>query len=119
MLAASLREDLTWTPHPDNYLVYSFNKFQACRFGYGAAVVDYVTHEQVLLVDDIVATLTRLAPLAERLGAEAAFASLLKAAATRANDARELREVLEKRGSLADVVRVACERFKSDRANSS
>ncbi len=33
VLAASLRDDLTWTPHQDNYLVYSFNKFQACRFG--------------------------------------------------------------------------------------
>jgi carboxylate-amine ligase len=119
VLAASLRDDTTWSPHPDNYLVYSFNKFQACRFGYGASIVDFATQQQVPLVDDLVATLTRLAPLAERLGAEAAFASLREATATRANDARELREVLEKRGSLADVVRAACERFRSARAGPS
>jgi carboxylate-amine ligase len=119
VLAASLRDDRTWTPHPDHYLVYSFNKFQACRFGYGASVVDFVTRQQVALAEDIIATLTRLAPHAERLGAEGAFASLLKDTATRANDARELREVLEKRGSLADVVRVASERFVADRGSAS
>jgi carboxylate-amine ligase len=108
-LAASLRDDPAWSPHPGLYQVYSYNRFQACRFGFGATVVDPQTREHVPLGDEIVATLTRCLPRAERLGGGDAVASLVKAAAARANDARMLREVLEKRGSLPDVVRAACE----------
>ncbi len=110
-LVASLRENPAWTPHPNLYLVYNYNRFQACRFGFSAMIVDPVGRQHVGLGDEIVATLTRLAPYAERLGSGPALASLLKVAVARTNDARELRDVLEKRGSLADVVRTACERW--------
>ncbi len=39
-LAAAVREDRGWSPHPSQYLVYSYNRFQACRFGFGATIVD-------------------------------------------------------------------------------
>jgi carboxylate-amine ligase len=107
-LAARVREDPSWSPHPSQYLVYSYNRFQACRFGFGATIVDPSTREQRPLADEIVATLTRVAPHAERLGGGEALGRLLNAAAARANDAKVLREVLEKRGSLPDVVRAAC-----------
>jgi carboxylate-amine ligase len=107
-LAASLRDDPAWSPHPSLYQVYSYNRFQAGRFGFGATIVDPRTREHVPLGDEIVATLTRCLPRAARLGGGDALAALLKAAAARANDARTLREVLEKRGSLPDVVRGAC-----------
>ena len=107
-LAASIREDRGWSPHPSQSLVYSYNRFQACRFGFGATIVDPSTREHRPLADEIVATLTRVAPHAERLGGGEALGRLLNAAATRANDAKQLREVLEKRGSLPDVVRAAC-----------
>jgi len=110
-LAASLCEDRAWTPNPNLYLVYNYNRFQACRFGYAAMIVDPVGRQHLGLADDIIATLTRVSPWAERSGSSAAIASLSKAATARMNDARELREVLEKRGSLPDVVRVACERW--------
>jgi glutamate---cysteine ligase / carboxylate-amine ligase len=110
-LAASLRDDTAWTPHPNLYLVYNYNRFQACRFGFAAMIVDPIARSHVALGDEIVATLQRLMPYAERLGGSGALGQLLKAAIARSNDARELREVLEKRGSLADVVRVACDRW--------
>ena len=109
VLAANLRDDAAWSPHPDLYLVYSYNRFQACRFGFGAMIVDPVTHQHIPLGDEIIATLTRCQARAEQLGGGEALTSLLKAAAARTNDAQALREVLEKRGSLADVVRSACE----------
>ena len=67
-LAARVREDPSWSPHPSQYLVYSYNRFQACRFGFGATIVDPSTREHRPLADEIVATLTRVAPHAERLG---------------------------------------------------
>lgn len=110
-LAASLRDDPSFTTHPNLYQVYSYNRFQACRFGYAGMIVDPIRHQHAGLGDEIVATLQRVAPYAERLGSSAALAALLKAATARVNDARELREVLEKRGSLPDVVRASCERW--------
>ena len=107
-LAAAARDDRSSAPHPSLYLVYSYNRFHACRFGFGAAIVDPSTREQVSLADEIVATLTRVAPHAERLGGGPAIGRLLACAAARTNDAKTLREVLEKRGSLPDVVRAAC-----------
>jgi glutamate---cysteine ligase / carboxylate-amine ligase len=107
-LAAAVRDDRSWSPHRSQYLVYNYNRFQACRFGFGATIVDPFTREHRLLADEIVAALTRVAPHAERLGGGEAIGRLLSAAAARANDAKVLREVLEKRGSLPDVVRAAC-----------
>src|SRR5574341_1247853 len=45
-LAASLREDPAWSPHPSLYQVYSYNRFQACRFGFGATLVDPLTRDR-------------------------------------------------------------------------
>ena len=110
-LAATLAADLSWRPDPDLHLVYSYNRFQACRFGLGATIVDPATHRQVPLAEDIVATLGRVTPQAERFGGGGALLELIQATASRANDARALRDVLERKGALADVVRFACERW--------
>jgi len=110
-LAATLAADLSWRPDPDLHLVYSYNRFQACRFGLAATIVDPATHRQVPLAEDIVATLGRVTPQAERFGGGGALIELIQAAASRANDARALRDVLERKGALADVVRFACERW--------
>ena len=49
-------------PREDDYLVYNYNRFQACRFGLDGTLVHPQRHEQVLLRDDILATLRRLEP---------------------------------------------------------
>src|SRR5215510_12504482 len=54
-LAAAVREDKSWSPHRSQYLVYNYNRFQACRFGFGATIVDPFTREHRLLADEIVA----------------------------------------------------------------
>jgi carboxylate-amine ligase len=112
-LVATLAADLSWRPDPNLHLVYSYNRFQACRFGLGATIVDPATQRQVPLAEDIVTTLGRVSAQAERLGASPALLELIQVAASRANDARALRDVLERKGSLADVVRFACERWSA------
>jgi carboxylate-amine ligase len=112
-LCASLVEDRAWRPDPRLHLVYSYNRFQACRFGFAATIVDPGTHQHVPLADEITATLGRVMPYAERTGGADALRALSQAASERANDARTLREVLERRGALADVVRFACEQWRA------
>jgi carboxylate-amine ligase len=111
-LVAAALEDAAAGPQPNMQLVYSYNRFQACRFGFAAMIVDPADRKHVCLGDDIVAALQRVVPFAERLGGSAAIAELHKAALARENDARTLRDELARRGSLTDVVRVACERWR-------
>jgi len=52
-------------------------------------------------------------PYADRTGSGAALVALKEMATARTNDARTLREVLEKRGALPDVVRFACDQWRT------
>ncbi|MGE5616522.1 MAG: YbdK family carboxylate-amine ligase, partial [Bacillota bacterium] len=70
------------------YRVYGYNRFQACRFGYEADIVDPYNHTHVGLKDDVVATLRRLMPMAVRMGTDRALQSLLASAKGDANDSR-------------------------------
>jgi carboxylate-amine ligase len=92
--------------------VYSYNRFQACRFGFAATIVDPVTQQHAPLADDIAATIGRVMPYAERTGSAQALGGLMQSVTARANDARALRDVLERRGALTDVVRFACAEWR-------
>jgi carboxylate-amine ligase len=45
----------------DDYLVYTFNRFQACRFGLEGEIVDPKTKQRQKVRDDIIRTLARVA----------------------------------------------------------
>jgi carboxylate-amine ligase len=55
----------------DDYLPYTFNRFQACRFGLDGTYVDPSTGEHRTLREDILASFNRLEGHAIDLGAEA------------------------------------------------
>jgi len=98
-------------PREDDYLVYNYNRFQACRFGLDGAIVLPQSHASVALRDDILATLERIAPHAERLGAGAALTHLRQVAQGH-GDAGQLRAVHEKEGSAESMVNLALRTFR-------
>ncbi|PKO57633.1 MAG: glutamate--cysteine ligase, partial [Betaproteobacteria bacterium HGW-Betaproteobacteria-18] len=49
----------------DGYLVYNYNRFQACRFGLDGTIVDPRNYESLSLREDILTTLRHLAPHAK------------------------------------------------------
>ena len=112
-LSAALTEDRSWRPDARLPLVYSYNRFQACRFGFAATIVDPATQQHLSLAEEVVATIGRVMPYAERTGSGAALVALMEMAIARTNDARTLREVLEKRGAFPDVVRFACDQWRA------
>jgi carboxylate-amine ligase len=113
-LSAALTEDRAWRPDARLPLVYSYNRFQACRFGFAATIVDPATQQHAALAEEVVATIGRVMPYAERTGSGAALLALKEMAIARTNDARTLREVLEQRGALPDVVRFACREWRGN-----
>jgi carboxylate-amine ligase len=95
------------------YRVYGYNRFQACRFGFDAEIVDPYAHTHVRLKDDLLATLRRLMPMAVRMGTDRALQSLLASVKGENNDSRWLRERYQETRSYPDVVRMQSERWSS------
>ena len=99
-------------PAEDDYLVYNYNRFQACRFGLDAAVVHPKTYAPLTLREDILATLHHLRPHAEALGANGAL-DHLEAAVREGGDAAYLRRQYALGGSPEGMVDAAIRRFRA------
>ena len=114
-LAAWCMQDEPFMPTDDDYLVYTYNRFQACRFGLDAIYVEPATGEHLPLRDHIRRTLDTIAPHARQLAAEPGLALLRSDVERDHNDARWLREQQAREQLLAEVIRQAAERFRGPR----
>lgn len=111
ILCAYLLERHEPAPVEDDYLVYNYNRFQACRFGLEGEIVHPKTYEIRPLRQDILATLSAIAPFAESLGALPAMAHLY-AATNAESDAFFLRQQYDESGSVEGMVNAAIQRFR-------
>ena len=111
-LAAWMFDTQPFIPEEDDYLVYTYNRFQACRFGLDAVYVDPPTGTHMQLRDHILQTMDKIAPYAERKGASGALQMLRADVESGKNDAQWLRERQNKEQMLAEVSRQAAMRFR-------
>jgi len=88
----------------DIYLTYSYNRFQASRFGLEGQVIDAVSGAIVPLHQDVLATVARVRPYAEKLHALAALDAIESIVRVYGNHARRQRETYQRTRSLAEVV---------------
>ena len=102
-------------PSEDDYLVYNYNRFQACRFGLDAVYVDPASGEHKALREHILATLEQVRPHATATGAAQALDVLRESVEQSHNDARWLRETQERERFLGEVSRQAGLRFRQAR----
>jgi len=96
----------------DDYLSYTFNRFQACRFGLAGETIDARVGERRSIADDIRATLDATRDHARELGAEEPLGRI-EATLEKGNDARWLRDAYARGDSLADVVFHQSRRWRS------
>ncbi len=104
--------DEPFVPQEDDYMVYTYNRFQACRFGLDAVYVEPSTGRAEPLREHLLRTLDLLQPHAQARGAEAALRLLQEDARRAANDARWLRERQGQERLLAEVVRQSAGRWR-------
>ncbi len=102
-------------PAEDDYLVYNYNRFQACRFGLDGTLVHPRTHEVLSLREDVLATLRLARPHAEALGSLDALEHI-DALVSGGGDATLLRERYRAGGSLESVVDAALRAFRASAA---
>jgi len=92
-------------PAQDVYLTYSYNRFQACRFGLSGVLINPLTGNQPSIKEDILTTFEALAEVAQELGTTNAIAYLRKQVLAGQSNADWLRAAHRESGSLNDVVR--------------
>ena len=102
-------------PTEDDYLVYTYNRFQACRFGLDAVYVDPATGDHMPLREHILRTMDKIAGHAAVQGASSAMHMLRTEVEAGQNDARWLRERQSEEQLLAEVSRQAAQRFRGTR----
>jgi carboxylate-amine ligase len=111
-LAAWFLEEQPFMPQEDDYMVYTYNRFQACRFGLDAVYVEPATGNHLPLRDHIVQTLRQVAPHAKLIGAGWGVQLLSEDAELGTNDARWLRDKQARERLLAEVVRQSALKFR-------
>lgn len=99
-------------PREDDYLVYNYNRFQACRFGLDGTLVHPRSSDSLPLREDVLATLQRIEPCAARLGSERAMVEL-RQVADGGNHAGELRRWHATSGALQGMVDAAVHQFRA------
>ena len=97
----------------DDYLVYNYNRFQACRFGLDGVVVDPHSYAPISLREDILATLMTIETDAVALGCETMIEHI-HGIIREGADATHLRAMFQTQGSLEGVAEYALARFRGD-----
>ena len=88
-----LLERVEPAPAEDDYLVYTFNRFQACRFGLDGTLVDPRNGEHRTIREDILATLRQVEPHGAVLQSLPGLEEIERCAARDGNHATHLRQV--------------------------
>jgi len=110
-LCSSLLQGRDARPEENDYLVYNYNRFQACRFGLDGMIVNPKTYESRSLREDILETLRRLDGCAETMQSLAALGRIYRVV-HEGSDASFLRSEQRDRGGAEGMVESAIRRFR-------
>ncbi len=111
-LAAHHLAERSLQPARAVYLVNSYNRFEACRFGIGGDLVEPYSGTRKKIAQDILESIAQVAPQSAELDCREALEELAAMVRVGQSDASWLRSRYAARGSLADVVRDACARWE-------
>ena len=112
-VSSRLLERCDPAPTEDDYLVYTFNRFQACRFGLDGTMVDPHTRERRTIREDILATLRQVEPHFAALQSGPALEEIERCAARDGNHATYLRKVFAQSRSVQSMVQESTRALRS------
>ena len=75
-----------------DYLLYKFNRFQACRYGLEGVITDPHTGDRRPLTEDTLRLLEKIAPSANKIGASSAIEALHRQVVSGLNEAQLMRD---------------------------
>lgn len=115
-LAAYLLQEKPLELKHDLYNLYSYNRFQACRYGFDGLFIDPYTSERCTIGEDILKTMQLIEKYIKKLNNTAFIAELNKDVLQKQDDATILRQILKEVGSLPDMMRMQCKIWERPRA---
>lgn len=93
---------------PELYYVYGYNRFQACRYGFGGSIINPYTQKSCLIKDDILATIKKIEVYANKLNSMAYILQMAQDAMNEQDDSVILRQMLKQFNSFPKVVEGQC-----------
>ncbi|MEE6802735.1 YbdK family carboxylate-amine ligase, partial [Escherichia coli O8:H10] len=87
-----------------DYLLYRFNRFQACRYGFAGLLTDVHTGEQVTSGGDIQRLLDKIAPYADKLNGSSALEAVAQFVRRGKSEDQLMRDFVADGGSLIGLV---------------
>lgn len=103
-LACWLLTERPFKHQPDDYLLYPFNRYQACRYGLDGTLTDVRSGEQRSIRQELLQLADRLAPFAHQLKATAALEAVVRQAKSPHSEAQQMRDFIANGGSLSGLV---------------
>ncbi len=101
-----LLEERPYKHKAEDYLIYRFNRFQACRYGLEGTLTDVSTGEQRTIGEDILRLLDKLERYARPLNASSALEAIHRYVKNNDSDVHRIREFTADGGSLSELVRL-------------
>lgn len=92
----------------DLYFLYSYNRFQACRYGFLGNFIDPQTHEHCMIADDIMSTMSSIEKYIHELNNMSFIEPLINDVLKKHNDSVTLRHILKQVRSLPKLVKEQC-----------
>lgn len=108
-VACWILETRPFKPTEQDYLLYKFNRFQACRYGLSGVLTRTENGEQCTIGDDLQRLLERIAPWADNVQAGSAIDAIARQVQQRHNEADRMRAMIADGGSLITLVEKHCE----------
>jgi carboxylate-amine ligase len=93
----------------DLYYLYTQNRFEASRYGFEGHFINPDTLKQCSIIEDLIETVKKIEPYAERLGTARYIHEILDSAVSGINDAQVLKEWFKQLGTLNKVVEKQCQ----------
>ncbi|CDZ79149.1 Carboxylate-amine ligase YbdK [Legionella massiliensis] len=107
-LASYLLEERPIELSKELYYVYSYNRFQASRYGYEGTIINPYTAEKLLIADDILETIKKVERYANDLNSMSYILQIAQDAQHKHNDSTALRQILKQYNSFPKVVAEQC-----------
>ncbi|MBB1200254.1 glutamate--cysteine ligase [Enterobacteriaceae bacterium 89] len=108
-IASWLLETRPFKHQESDYLLYKFNRFQACRYGLEGVLTDVDSGKQCRISEDIQRLLDTVQPWAETLEASSAIDALRRQVKQGHSEADAMRDFIAGGGSLIALVEKHCE----------
>lgn len=99
---------------PDLYYLYSYNRFQASRYGFDGKFINPYTSEQKLIREDLIETIKKIEKYIDKLGSANYIADLFTDVVNKSNDANLLKQIFKQVHSLPKVVAEQCNAWKNN-----